>query len=719
MKSKGLSLGVKLAVTTVILLTVVSFFVFYELTTRARNNLMASKTQAAELVTDLFGVTVVAPLDFGDDTDLQRTLENLRVNREITFAAVWRQGSPDPGATIGQPGAWPVSAPRDSMTSDTRVVDDSLELVRRIERPDGSALGAVLIRFSLTSVFSEMQSERKAVFFATTGTAALVALLILGVARFQIVRPLERLVVAARRLEAGEEGVSVRVEARDEMGRLANAFNTMSAAIIDREQHLANAMARLRELFDNMRQGIVVFGRDGLVDEAPSKQAAVLFGSDVAGRPIQDLLYSDTFEANPVRQAFDEWLALAFELPVEGWADFAALAPTSVQRRHEGKQQWLELQFTPVVQEDRIERVMLLATDVTGQRKLEQATQTLEQQHAQQMGIMRRLVAGGGQVFATFLEYAEKRLMLSIYQVKETTPSTSVLTEILERVHTIRGEARTFELPELASECQGLERLLREMTDETITTVRRQQDGMLTRLERAVAALNNARDMFIQASPIGRAVLDQMTVRRSDVLRLAEQLTTASEGARRAIANLTSRPFGECVAGVETAVPRWAQEVGKMARVIVDGRDVRVPASVAPVITAMLPHMVRNAIAHGIELPEKRALARKPKDGVVWILAAEEKGILVVRIRDDGSGLDEQAIISEAQRLGLADGPASELLFAAGVSTAVEVGELAGQGIGLSAVREGIRAIGGDVRVRWEAGRGTEFEITASYIGGP
>jgi two-component system chemotaxis sensor kinase CheA len=510
----------------------------------------------------------------------------------------------------------------------------------------------------------------------------------------------------------------VRVEARDEMGRLASAFNTMSAAILDREQHLAQAMARLRELFDNMRQGIVVFGRDGLVGEAPSKQAAVLFGADVAGRPIQDLLYANTLEESPVRQAFEEWLALAFELPVEGWADFAALAPSGVQRRHEGRLQWLELQFTPVVQEDKVERIMLLATDVTDQRRLQEATQTLEEKHARQMGIMRRLVAGGGQVFASFLESAEERLTRSLSQVKEPALSSAQLTEIFERIHTIRGEARTFELPELASECQGLERLIRETNDDTITMVRRQKDGMVTRLERARAALNGARELFIQASPIGRAVLDQMTVRRSDVVRLAEQLVGADESVRRSIASLTSRPFGECVTGVETAAPAWAQEVGKKVRVIVDGRDVRVPGTVAPVLTAMLPHMVRNAIAHGIEAPEKRHREGKPNDGIVWILAAEEATRLTVRIRDDGAGLDEEAIVANAKELGLSDAPASELLFAAGVSTAGEVGELAGQGMGLSAVREGLRAIGGDVGVRSEKGRGTEFEITALFTAG-
>lgn len=723
MNGRGFSLGVKLAVSTVAVLSIVSSLVFYGLTTRAQSNFLGSKRQAAELVSDLFGVSVVAPLDFGDDQDVQNTVENLRVNREITYAAVWRQGSPAPIATIGQQLPGPVPLLGGPVRSESRIVGDSLELVRRIERSDGTVLGAVLIRFSLASVFAELQAAKRGMLVGTMGTAAVIALLILGVARWQIVLPLERLVVAARRLETGERGVAVDVAAQDEMGRLASAFNTMSAAIVDRERHLADAMARLRELFDNMRQGIVVFGRNGLVDEAPSKQAAVLFGPDVAGRPIKELFHADTPEGSPVRQAFEEWLAIAFDIPAERWGEFAELSPSNVQRKQGGDAQWLELQFTPVVQEGRVERIMLLATDVTGQRRLEQATQTLEQQHARQMGIMRRLVAGGGQVFASFLESAEERLVASLRQASGPSLTASALTDILERVHTIRGEARTFELPELASECQGLERLLRDMRDDASPMNQaldqpldqRPREGIVARLERACAAVARARELFIEASPIGPAVLDQMTVRKSDVRRLAEQLTTADESVRRAIANLTSRPFGECVTGVEAAAPRWAHEVGKEARVLVGGRDVRVPERVAPVLRAMLPHIVRNAIAHGIEAPDKRRSSGKPTEGTMRLSAVEEGARLVVRIRDDGSGLDEAAIVAQARRLGLRTGAASELLFSAGVSTATQVGELAGQGIGMWAVREGLRKIGGDIRVCSEKGRGAEFEITAPY----
>jgi len=76
-----------------------------------------------------------------------------------------------------------------------------------------------------------------------------------------------------------------------------------------------------------------------LVGEAPSKQAAVIFGPDVAGRPIEELLYSRALQGSPVRQAFEEWLAVAFDVPVREWGEFASLAPASVQRQKDEHRQ--------------------------------------------------------------------------------------------------------------------------------------------------------------------------------------------------------------------------------------------------------------------------------------------------------------------------------------------------------------------------------------------
>ncbi|HZU84519.1 MAG TPA: HAMP domain-containing protein [Polyangiaceae bacterium] len=700
------SLGSKLTAATLLVLAVVSSFVFYGLTARARDELLASKSKAATLVVDLFVASAVAPLDFGDDKDVQDALENLRIDRDIVSAAVWREGASAPTAAIGSSAELPDAAAA-LARAPVRADGEALDLARRIERPDGSALGVAVVRFSLAPERAQLRTQRERILGGTAATAALIAALILGFARFQIVAPLERLVAAARRVQGGEAGVRVETSSGDEVGRLADAFNTMSEAIREREQRLASAMSRLRELFDNMRQAIVVFGRDGLVEEAPSAQATVIFGASVAGRSIRELLYADVPEWSPARQAFEQWLDCAFDVPASEWAAVAELAPAEARCRGAGEERWLELQFTPVVTEGRVERIMMLGTDVTEQRRLEQAAQTLEQQHARQMGLMRRLLAGGGQVFVSFLDGAQARLSSAVARCAEGTPSGDALVQMLEIVHTIRGEARTFELEELAAECQGLERSLRDAREDDSDAGEGRLGDLAARLGRALSLVSAARDRFVEASPIGAAVLDQMTVRRSDV-RAMGQLLFSSNGApssalveelRRRLLALEARPFGECVAALEAAASRWADAIGKKVALAVTGRAARVPARVAPVLTAVLPHLVRNAIAHGIEPPSRRRGAGKPDAGTVSITATEDPEQLTVVVRDDGAGVDAEAVTARARELGIDGDATDDLLFAAGLSTARQLGELAGHGVGLSAVRSALREAGCDVRL--------------------
>jgi HAMP domain-containing protein/HPt (histidine-containing phosphotransfer) domain-containing protein len=712
-----LSLGTKLAVATALVLAIVSSIVFQQLTAGAREMVFASKDSSAKLVTDLLVASVVAPLDFGDDKDVSAQLENLRVDGDVTYAAVWRPNALQPCATFGDVGAALVTMPDPAGAGSARSLADRLEFVRRVTRPDGSLLGTAVVRFTLVPEQAKLRAQRRDILWATVGTALLLAVIILGMVRLQIVRPLERLVLASRRLQNGEMSARVDVSSRDEVGRLATAFNTMAIAIRDREEVLADTTARLQELFDNMRQAILVFGRDGRVEEASSRQAAVLFGPEVASQSIRTLLYEGAPEWSPARQAFEAWLDAAFDMPASEWSLLAELAPVEVRRDQGGKPQWLELQFTPIVRNDRVDRIMLLATDLTDKRQLEQAAQTAEVQHAKRMASMRRLVAGGGQLFTTFLSSAEARVESAMACLARPAVGAADLAEMFRSVHTIRGEARAFEMAELAAECQGVERILRDLRDGAGSLDAPRTRDILARLQRAREHLVRARELFVEASPIGRAVLDQMTVRRSDVQRLAELLATSQASIRRALANLTSRPFGECVAGLEASAPVWAEQVAKKANVRVLRREARVPAKFAPSLSAALSHLVRNAIAHGIEAPGVRRAAGKNEVGTVSISATETASCLEVRVEEDGAGLDEEAIVARAIRLGLPSTSPRELVFVDGLSTLASAGELAGQGVGLSAVRASLRPMGADVSVeRTEAGCGAVFLIRVPLV---
>ena len=151
----------------------------------------------------------------------------------------------------------------------------------------------------------------------------------------------------------------------------------------------------------------------------------------------------------------------------------------------------------------------------------------------------------------------------------------------------------------------------------------------------------------------------------------------------------------------------------------VEGREVRLPPRLARVLGGVLTHLVRNAVAHGIEPPPARVESGKPPGGTIRIAAiagdAGAAGPTIV-VEDDGRGLDVDAIAERATQLGMevtgrSRRSLSELVFVAGLSTRAEAGALAGRGVGLGAVREDLERVGYEVEVASEPGKYTRFTM--------
>ncbi len=132
-----------------------------------------------------------------------------------------------------------------------------------------------------------------------------------------------------------------------------------------------------------------------------------------------------------------------------------------------------------------------------------------------------------------------------------------------------------------------------------------------------------------------------------------------------------------------------------------------------PVFSALV-HAVRNAVDHGIERPEVREAAGKPTAGRIELRAVVERDVLVVSAKDDGAGVNWDAVQRKAHGLGLPSQSPHDLedaLFADGVSTCNEVTTLSGRGVGMSAIRAEARARGGDAHVLSVAGQGTTLVV--------
>jgi len=151
----------------------------------------------------------------------------------------------------------------------------------------------------------------------------------------------------------------------------------------------------------------------------------------------------------------------------------------------------------------------------------------------------------------------------------------------------------------------------------------------------------------------------------------------------------------------------------KLAQLTIDGGDVEVDSAVVAALRDPLTHMLRNAIDHGIELPDDRERAGKPRVGTVAIRARHSAGRIVVEIEDDGAGLDKEKILARAaDGHVLAEGERVEqLIFRHGFTTSDVASDLSGRGIGMDVVRRRVEALRGTIEVDSVAGRGTRFTI--------
>jgi two-component system, chemotaxis family, sensor kinase CheA len=161
-----------------------------------------------------------------------------------------------------------------------------------------------------------------------------------------------------------------------------------------------------------------------------------------------------------------------------------------------------------------------------------------------------------------------------------------------------------------------------------------------------------------------------------------------------------------------------ARELRKGVEFETLGLDTELDRKLLDQLADPLKHVIRNAIAHGIETPDERTARGKPRAGKLVLSASQENGAAVIDVRDDGAGIDPARVRAKAIERGLISETATlserqvhQLLFAPGFSTAAQVNEIAGRGVGLDVLKRSVDALRGTIEIHSELGRGTTFRI--------
>ncbi|MBV8157094.1 MAG: chemotaxis protein CheA, partial [Dyella sp.] len=177
------------------------------------------------------------------------------------------------------------------------------------------------------------------------------------------------------------------------------------------------------------------------------------------------------------------------------------------------------------------------------------------------------------------------------------------------------------------------------------------------------------------------------------------------------------------IASVFNRFPRMvrdiSQKLGKQVKLELIGEQTELDKTVLEKIGDPMVHLVRNAIDHGLETPDKRRAAGKGDTGTLTLSASHRGGSIVVEVSDDGAGLNRDAIVAKAVQRGLiasgegmSDEAVADLIFQPGFSTAAVTTDLSGRGVGMDVVRRNVSDLGGTVTIRSTQGRGSVFTIT-------
>ncbi|MFD2166501.1 chemotaxis protein CheA [Thalassotalea euphylliae] len=197
-----------------------------------------------------------------------------------------------------------------------------------------------------------------------------------------------------------------------------------------------------------------------------------------------------------------------------------------------------------------------------------------------------------------------------------------------------------------------------------------------------------------------------------------EQLLQNTKELQESVMRIRMLPISFAFNRFPRLIHDLAKKTGKDIELVIHGENTELDKTVMEQIGDPLVHLVRNAVDHGIESAEKRIAAGKPAQGTIWLDAYHQGGNIVIEIKDNGGGINREAVFNKAVEKGLIEPSASltdtqvfELIFEPGFSTAKEISDISGRGVGMDVVKKNIQSLGGRIQVDSIPGEGSTFKV--------
>ncbi|TCL75589.1 chemotaxis protein CheA [Rhizobium sp. BK251] len=238
-------------------------------------------------------------------------------------------------------------------------------------------------------------------------------------------------------------------------------------------------------------------------------------------------------------------------------------------------------------------------------------------------------------------------------------------------------------------------------------------------LDRVDRLINLVGELVINQAMLSQSVIENDTNGTSSINMGLEELQQLTREIQDSVMAIRAQPVKPVFQRMSRIVREVADMVGKSIRLITEGENTEVDKTVIDKLAEPLTHMIRNAVDHGIESPEKRIAAGKNPEGTVKLTAKHRSGRIVIELVDDGAGINRERVRQKAidndliaADANLSDEEIDNLIFLPGFSTADKISDISGRGVGMDVVKRSIQALGGRISITSRPGQGSTFTMS-------
>ncbi|PDT38909.1 MULTISPECIES: chemotaxis protein CheA [Sinorhizobium] len=291
----------------------------------------------------------------------------------------------------------------------------------------------------------------------------------------------------------------------------------------------------------------------------------------------------------------------------------------------------------------------------------------------------------------------------------EALSAAATASNVLQMAQTARASA---ESAKSATPVSAAQAAAQQATSAATPTIR-------VDLDRVDRLINLVGELVINQAMLSQSVIENDTNGTSSINMGLEELQQLTREIQDSVMAIRAQPVKPVFQRMSRIVREIADMTGKSVRLVTEGENTEVDKTVIDKLAEPLTHMIRNAVDHGLETPEKRVAAGKNPEGTVRLTAKHRSGRIVIELADDGAGINREKVRQKAidndliaADANLSDEEIDNLIFHAGFSTADKISDISGRGVGMDVVKRSIQALGGRINISSKPGQGSVFTMS-------